>query len=100
MKAGRDAEEIDHRYPVLERLAQPAIVRRLRILPHKGVIYCLDALIDLAVHLALVVVPDFAARFRKYGFDRQQEAHLLWLENPPSRIDERDTLAFENKAWI
>ena len=98
--AGRDAKEIDHRYLVLERLAQPAIVSSLRIFPHECVIHRLVALENLAVNLALIVVPDLAARSREYGLDRKQESHLLRLENAALRIDERDALAVENKTGL
>ena len=63
--AGRDAEEIDDRYLVLERLAKPSVVGRVRVLAHEGVVDRLVALENLAMHLALVVVPDLAARLRE-----------------------------------
>ena len=52
------------------------------------------------MHLALVVIPDLAARFRENGLDRQQKAHLLRLEDAALRIDERDALALEHKARL
>jgi len=45
------------------------------------------------MHLALVVVPDLAARLREDGLDREQKAHLLRLEDAALRVDERDALA-------
>ena len=52
------------------------------------------------MHLALVVVPDLAARLWENGLDRQQEAHLLRLEDAALRIDERDALALEDEARL
>ena len=79
--AGRDAEEIDDRHAVLERLAKPSVVGRIRVLAHEGIVDRLVALENLPMHFALVVVPDLAARLRENGLDRQQEAHLLRLED-------------------
>ena len=45
------------------------------------------------MYLSLVVVPDLAARLRENGPYRQQEPHLLRLEDAALRIDERDALA-------
>ena len=64
-------------------------------LAHEGVVDRLVALENLAMHLALVVVPDLAARLREDGLDRQQEPHLLRLEDAALRIDERNALALE-----
>src|SRR5262245_22742144 len=50
--------------------------------------------------LALVIVPDLAARLRKHSLDRQQEPHLLRFEDATSRIDERDAFTFENEAGL
>jgi len=55
--------------------------------------YRFVSLENLPVHLALVVIPDLAARPRKDGLDRQQKAHLLRLEDPTLWIDERDALS-------
>jgi transcriptional regulator len=52
------------------------------------------------VHLALVVIPDFAARLRENGFDRQQVAHLLRLEDAALGIDERNALPSKHKARL
>ena len=98
--AGRNAEEIDDRNLVLERLAKPSVVGGVRVLAHEGVIDRLVALENLAMHLALVVVPDLAARLREHSLDRQQELHLLRLEDAALRIDERDALALEDKARL
>ncbi len=58
----RYTQEINDWYSVLKCLAQPAIVGGVRVLTHEGVIDRLVALENLPVHLALVVIPDFAAR--------------------------------------
>jgi hypothetical protein len=43
---------------------------------------------------------DLATRLRKDGLDRQQETHLLRLEDATLRIDERDAFAFENDTRL
>lgn len=68
--AGRDAKEIDDRDLVLVRLAKPSVVGCVRVLAHEGIVDRLVALKYLAMHFALVVVPELAARLRKHGFDR------------------------------
>ena len=73
---------------MLVRLAQPAIVCCFWVLPHEGVIDGLITCEYLAVHLALVVVPNFATRSRKDSLDREEKPHLFWLENAALRIDE------------
>ena len=50
--------------------------------------------------LALVVLPDFAAWSGEDGLDREQEAHLLWLEDAALRIDEGAACAFEKKTSL
>ncbi len=50
--------------------------------------------------LALVVIPDFAAWSGEDGLDREQEAHLLWLEDAALRIDEGAAFAFEKKTSL
>ena len=85
---------------VLERLAKPAVVGRVGVLAHEGVVDGLVAVENLPMHLALVVIPDPAARPWEDGLDRQQEAHLLRLEDAALRIDERDALAVEDEARL
>ena len=87
-------------YPILERLAKPSVIGGVRVLAHEGVVDRLIALENLAMHLALVVVPDLAARLREHGLDRQQKPHLLRLEDAALRIDERDALALKDKARL
>jgi hypothetical protein len=62
-------------------------------LSHEGIFDRFITLENLPVHLALVVIPGLAAGLRKHRFDRQQEAHLLRLEDTALRIDQRDALA-------
>src|SRR5262249_522665 len=97
--AGRNAEEIDDRYPVLECLPKPAIVGCIRVLPHESVVDRLVTVENLPMHLALIVVPDFAAGLWEHGLNRQQESRLLRLEDAPLRVDERDSLAIEDETW-
>ena len=70
------------------------------VLTHEGIVDRLVALENLAMHLALVVVPDLAARLGKHSLDRQQEAHWLRLEDAALRIDEREAFAFEDEARL
>jgi hypothetical protein len=73
---------------------------RTRVLAHEGVVDSLVALEYLAMHLALTVVPELAARCWEHSLDRQQEPHLLRLENSALRIDERNTLTLEDQARL
>jgi hypothetical protein len=50
-------------------------------LAHESIIDRLIPIENLAMHLPLVIVSDLAARLWKHSPDRQQELHLLWLEN-------------------
>src|SRR5450830_2189612 len=67
------------------RAAKPPVVSCVRVLTHEGIVNRLVALENLAMHLALVVIPDLAARLGKHSLDRQQEAHLLRLEDAALR---------------
>jgi len=49
------------------------------------------------MHFALIIVPNFAPGPRKHSLDRQQEPHLLWLEDAPLRIDQGYALAMKTK---
>jgi hypothetical protein len=53
----------------------------IRVLAHKCIVDRLVALENLAMHFALVVVPDLATRLGEHGLNRQEEPHLLWLED-------------------
>jgi hypothetical protein len=88
------------RYLVLERLAKPAIIGRIWVPAHEGIVNRLVSVENLPMHLALVVIPDFAAWLRENSLYRKQEAHLLWLEDATLRIDERDAIALEHKARL
>ena len=68
--------------------------------PRKGTINRLVALEYLAMNLALVIVPYPSARLREDRLDRQQEPHLLRLEDAALRIDQWDTLALEVETWF
>ena len=52
------------------------------------------------MHFALIIVPNFAPGPRKHSLDRQQEPHLLRLEDAPLRIDYGYALAIENEARL
>ena len=93
--AGCNSEEVDNRNSVLERLPKPPIVGCIRVLTHEGVVDRFIALENLPMHLASVIAPDLAARLGEDGLDRNQDTHLLRLEDTPLRIDERNALAVE-----
>lgn len=61
----RNTEEIDDRFLHFIGFAKPPIIDGIWILPHESVVDCLLTLINLAVHLALVVIPDPASGFGK-----------------------------------
>src|SRR5258707_3484207 len=69
----RYSEEIDHWYSVLECLAKPSVVGGVWVLAHEGVVDRLVAFENLPMHLALLVIPDLAARLWENSFDRQKE---------------------------
>ena len=80
--------------------AKPSVVRRIGVPAHKRVVNRLVALKNLAVNVTLIVVPDIAPRFWEYGFDRQKVSHLLRLEDPALRIDQRDALVVKHEARL
>ena len=100
ISSGRNPKEIDDRNLVFERLAKPAVIGHIRVLAHEGVVDRFIAIEDLPMHLALVVVPDFTARLREDGLDRQQEPHLLRLEDATLRVNEGNALAPEYEAGL
>jgi hypothetical protein len=83
----RCAKEIDDRGLLLHRIPEPAVIRRVRVGPHEGVVDNLVACVDLAISLALIVIPDPSAPSREDGFDAQQVCHLPRLEDPALRVD-------------
>ena len=93
-------EEIDDGYPVLERLAKPAIVGGVRVLAHKGIIDRFVAITNLPMHVALVVVPHLGTGPRKNRLDRKQEPHLLWFEDATLPIHEWNAFALEDETWL
>jgi hypothetical protein len=70
ISTGRDPEEIDDGDLVLIRFSKPTVIGCIRILAHEGVVNRLIALEDLAMHRALVIIPNLAARLREYCLDR------------------------------
>jgi hypothetical protein len=55
----------------------------------------LVARVDLAMSLALIVIPDPSTPSREDGLDAQQVRHLPRLEDPTLRVDQRNALAAE-----
>ena len=95
---GRGPEEIDDRDLFLHRLAQPAVIRRVRVGAHECVFDDFVAFVDLPMSLALIVIPDAPALSREHGADRKQAGHLPGLEDAALWVDERDALTVEPKA--
>src|SRR5262249_43905927 len=93
-----NTEKVNDRNLILACVTQPAVIGRVRVLPHEGVIDRFAAFKNLAVDLALVVVPDSAAGLREYRLDGEKILHLLRLKDATLRIDERNPLAVENEA--
>jgi len=81
-------------------LTKPSVIGGVRVLAHEAVVDGFVRFKNLPMHIALVVVPDLAAWFRKDGPDRQEVTHLLRLEDAALPIDQRDAFALENEARV
>jgi hypothetical protein len=89
---GRSAEEIDDRNLPLHRIQEPAVIRRVRVSAHELVFDDIIARVDLAMGLALIIIPDPSASSWKHGLNAQPVCHLLRLENPAPWVDQRNAL--------
>jgi hypothetical protein len=96
VSAGRDAEEVNNSNLVIECFAQPSIVCGLGVLTHEGIVNRFVAFKNLAMYLALVVVPDLATRPGEYCLDRENKSHLLRLKDATPR----DPLALEQESRL
>jgi hypothetical protein len=94
---GRSAEEIDHRDLSLHRIPEPAVIRRVRVGAHERVIHDIIARVDLAMDLALIVIPNPSPPSGEHGLDAQKVFHLPGLEDPALRVDQRNSVAAELK---
>jgi len=65
----------------LHRIPKPAVIRRVRVGAHECIVDDIIARVDLAMSVALIVIPDPSAFSREHRFDAQQVFHLPWLEN-------------------
>jgi hypothetical protein len=92
-----NAQEVDDRDSVFESLSEPTIVRVFRVFAHKGVVDGIVPVVDLLMYASLIVIPNPCSRAWKDGLDREKILHLLRLEDPPLRIHQRDSQAFEMK---
>jgi hypothetical protein len=77
---------------VLHRLAEPAVIRRVRVSARELIVDDIITRVDLAMSLALVLIPDPPALSGKYGSDGQQPCYLPGFEDPALRIDEGNGL--------
>jgi hypothetical protein len=93
----RRAQEIDDRDLLPHRIQKPAVIRRVRISAHELVVDDIITRVDLAMSVALIVIPDPSAPSREHRFDAQQVFHLPGLEDPVLRIHEGNALAVEFK---
>jgi hypothetical protein len=92
---GRGAEEVDDRDLPLHGIPQPPIIWRVWIGAHERVIHDIIAGIDLAMNVALIVIPDPSAPSREHRLDAQEVFHLARLEDPALRIDQRNAVTAE-----
>jgi hypothetical protein len=106
--AGGGPEEIDDRDLFLHRLAQPAVIRRVRVGAHECVFDNIIARVDLPVSILLIVIPDAPALPGEHGSDGQQVETICrglkmprcglmrgmrspWNSNPAARSPESRT---------
>jgi hypothetical protein len=80
------------------RIPKPAVIRRVRVGAHELVVDDIITSVDLAMSVALIVIPDPSAPSREHRFDAQQVFHLPGLEDPALRVDQRNALALELEA--
>ena len=91
----RGAKEIDDRNLLLHRIPEPAVIPRIRVRAHECVFDDIITHIDLAMSLALILIPNTSASPGEHGSDRQQMGHLPRLEDAALRVHEGHTLAAE-----
>ena len=80
---------------LLHRIPEPAVIRRVRVGAHECIVDDIIACVDLAMSLALIVIPDPSAPSREHRLDAQQVFHLPRLENPALRVDQRNAFTAE-----
>src|SRR5437762_9441722 len=86
----RGSEEIDDRDLLLHGVSEPSVVRGVRVGAHESVFDNFVTVVDLAVRLALIVIPNPPTTTREDGSDREQPCHLLRLEDAPLRVHKRN----------
>jgi len=96
--AGGGPEQIDDRDPFLHRLAQPAVIRRVRVGAHECVFDNIIARVDLPMSILLIVIPDAPALPGEHGSDGQQVNHLPGLEDAALWVHQGYALAVELEA--
>jgi hypothetical protein len=64
------------------RFAKPLVVSSIGVLSHERIIYGVVSFKNLAMHLALIVVPNLATRLRKHRLNRQQVSIRCGLKIP------------------
>jgi len=70
ISARGDAEKVNYRYLMFAGLSKPLVVSGIWILSHERIVDNIIPFIDLPMNIPLIVVPNFASRFREYCFDR------------------------------
>ena len=78
---GRGSEEIDHRDLSFHRVLEPAVIGCGSVGPHELVIDDIITSVDLAMSVALIVIPDSSAPSREHRLDAQQAFHLARLQD-------------------
>jgi hypothetical protein len=86
----RRTEEIDDRDLLLHRIQEPPVIRRVRVGARELGVDDIITGIDLAMSLALIVIPDPSAPSGEHRLNAQQVRHLPRLENPALRVDQRN----------
>lgn len=94
IESGSKPKEINNWNLSIHYFSKPTIICSLWISSHESIFHNLVALINLLLHAALIVVPDFPARTRKYSSNGKQIFHLFWLKDATLRVYERNALTF------
>ncbi|MGC1891636.1 MAG: hypothetical protein WA709_37095 [Stellaceae bacterium] len=74
-------------------IQKPAVIRRVQITAHELVFNDIITRADLAMGLALIVIPDPSAPPREHRLDAQQACHCRGLKTSALRVDQRNALS-------
>ncbi len=82
------------------KLIYLAVVGRLGVRPHEGIIDRFLHVEDLRVNLALIVILDAGAGLGEHGPDREKEPHRTRLEDAPLGVHQRHAFSFEHEPGL